>query len=69
MNLVTLAMMILGVVLSVASGMVCYMGPLAAATGIDWLPHADLMLCHPGLCLGVGAAVLLLGIAMQPTRS
>lgn len=69
MNLVTLAMMILGVGLSAASGMVCYLGPIAAATGVDWLPHADLMLYHPEMCLGLGAALLVLGMAMQPSRS
>ena len=69
MNLVTLAMMILGIGMSAASGMVCYMGPIAAAGSVDWLPHANLMLCHPGICLGLGSALLLLGMMMQPTRA
>lgn len=69
MNLITLAMMILGVAMSIASGLICYLGPYAAATGIDWMPHADLMLCHPQVCLGLGAGLLVLGMAMQPTRA
>lgn len=69
MNLVTLAMMILGVTMSIASGMVCYLGRFAAAASMDWLPHADVMLGHPQVCLGAGVVLLLLGMAMQPTRT
>ena len=69
MNFVTLAMMIFGVGISLISGMICYVGPFAVASGIEWLPHGDLLLYHPGASLGVGAALLLLGVAMQPTRA
>lgn len=69
MNMITLAMMILGVAMSATSGLVCYLGPYATASSIDWLPHAELMLCHPQTCLGVGAGLLLLGLAMQPART
>jgi hypothetical protein len=69
MNLITLAMMILGVAMSALSGMICYVGPFTAAGSIDWVPHADLMLYHPQACLGIGAVLLVLGMAMQPTRA
>ncbi len=69
MNLITLAMMILGVAVSAVSGMICYVGPYSAASSIDWMPHAELVLFHPQWCLGIGAGLLVLGMAMQPTRN
>ena len=68
MSLITTTSMAMGVVLSALSGLICYIGSGAVGCHLDWLPHANLVLTHPGAFLGAGASMVVVGLLCHPTR-
>ncbi len=68
MSFFTTTSMAMGVVLSALSGLVCYLGSSSLVGHLDWLPHSNLVLTHPGAFLGAGASMVVVGLLCHPSR-
>ena len=68
MSFFSMTTMALGVVVSVLSGLVCYMGSGPLSDKLSWLPESDLVLSHPGLALAVGGFLVALSFLAHPSR-
>ncbi|MBN2562722.1 MAG: hypothetical protein JXQ75_17490 [Phycisphaerae bacterium] len=68
MGFITMTTLAFGVVLSSVSGLICYVGTGHLANHLDWLPHANLLLSHPGAALGAGATLIVASLLFQPSR-
>lgn len=68
MGLISLVMLIVGVLISTVSGMVCYMGSWQLGGYLDGLPCADLLLTHPAAALGVGGLLTIISAFGQSSR-
>jgi hypothetical protein len=68
MALFTMTIMLLGVLLSMVSGLVCYVGAATVWDSLDWLPQSNLILANPEVALTIGAILIVTSIICQPSR-
>ena len=68
MSFFSMTTMALGVVVSVLSGLVCYMGSGLLSDKLHWLPESDLVLSHPALALAAGGCLIVLSFLAHPSR-
>ncbi|HVP11795.1 MAG TPA: hypothetical protein VMV94_11480 [Phycisphaerae bacterium] len=68
MALFAMTMMLLGVFLSMISGLVCYVGAATVYDALDWLPQSNLILANPEVALAIGAFLIVTSFICQPSR-
>lgn len=68
MSLIATTMLVLGVAVSMVSGLVCYVGGATIGENLDWLPQSQLILASPEVALTVGGFLVLTSFIFQPSR-
>jgi hypothetical protein len=68
MSLVAMLMLVLGVAVSMVSGLVCYVGGATLSDSLEWLPQSQLILLNPEIALTVGGLLVLASFIFQPSR-
>lgn len=68
MSLIATTMLVLGVAVSMVSGLVCYVGGAMIGENLDWLPQSQLILASPEVALTVGGFLVLTSFIFQPSR-
>jgi hypothetical protein len=68
MALFTMTIMLLGVFLSMISGLVCYAGAGTVYDALEWLPQSNLILSNPEVALTIGALLIVTSFICQPNR-
>ena len=68
MALFTMTIMLLGVFLSMVSGLICYAGAGSVWDMLVWFPQSNLVLANPEVGLTIGAVLIVTSIICQPNR-
>ncbi len=68
MSLIATTMLVLGVAVSMVSGLVCYVGGATIGRNLDWFPQSQLILASPEVALTVGGFLVLASFIFQPSR-
>jgi hypothetical protein len=61
--------LVIGVVISTISGLVCYLGCSLTPQIVSHLPSGNLLLAYPETALVGGVMLILIGIICQPNRA
>ncbi len=68
MSMISTLTMLVGILVSILSGMICYLGGGPLNGQLTWVPCLDLLFVYPGTALGVGGFMILMGMVCHPSR-
>ena len=68
MGLFTTTIMMLGVFLSMVSGLVCYVGAGDFYDQLAWIPQSNLLISNPEVTLIIGALLIITSFLCEPSR-